>query len=100
MGMPKKLTEQEIAERLKTLPGWEYRDGRLQKTYQFRNFVQAFGFMTSCALIAEKMDHHPDWFNSYHRVEVQLVTHSAGGVTEKDLQLAEAMEKVARSFET
>lgn len=64
----------------------------LTKTFQFRNFVEAFGFMTRAALIAEKMNHHPEWFNVYRTVEVTLSTHDAGGLTELDVKLAQKMD--------
>jgi len=75
------------------LPGWTGGDDFITKVFRFDSFVQAFGFMTQIAIIAEKMDHHPEWFNVYNRVDVTLTTHDAGGVTAKDVALAEAMEK-------
>lgn len=76
--------------------GWA-RDGEvLKKTFKFRNFSEAFGWMTRVALAAEKADHHPDWCNSWNSVEVALTTHSATALTEKDVALAEVMEKLAR----
>jgi 4a-hydroxytetrahydrobiopterin dehydratase len=79
------------------LPGWQLADGRdaLQKTFRFKDFSEAFGFMARSALVAEKMDHHPEWSNVWNRVDVTLATHSAGGLTELDLKLAEAMDKIA-----
>ena len=75
--------------------GWE-RDGEvLAKSFKFRNFPEAFGWMTRVALAAEKADHHPDWSNSWNRVDVRLTTHSAGALTEKDVKLASVMEKLA-----
>ncbi|MBY6049887.1 4a-hydroxytetrahydrobiopterin dehydratase [Vannielia litorea] len=75
--------------------GWA-RDGEvLAKTFKFRNFSEAFGWMARVALAAEKADHHPDWSNSWNKVEVRLTTHSAGALTEKDLKLASVMEKLA-----
>ena len=65
------------------------------KVFRFDDFAQAFGFMTRIAIIADKMDHHPEWFNVYNRVDITLTTHDAGGVTQKDVTLAEAMEKAA-----
>ncbi|TVR96405.1 MAG: 4a-hydroxytetrahydrobiopterin dehydratase [Rhodospirillales bacterium] len=78
------------------LPGWEPVAGRdaLRKTFQFKTFNQAFGFMSRVALKAERMDHHPEWFNVYNRVEVTLATHDAGGVTERDVELARFMDKI------
>jgi 4a-hydroxytetrahydrobiopterin dehydratase len=79
------------------LGGWSDVTGRdaITKKFEFKDFNQAFGFMTRAALVAEKMNHHPEWFNVYNKVEVTLSTHDAGGVTELDVKLAEAMEKLA-----
>jgi 4a-hydroxytetrahydrobiopterin dehydratase len=79
------------------LPGWRMDEGRdaIQKTFKFKDFNEAFGFMARAALVAEKMDHHPEWANVWNRVDVTLSTHSAGGLTELDLKLAEAMDKIA-----
>ena len=79
------------------LPGWRMAEGRdaIQKTFQFKDFSAAFGFMTRAALVAEKMDHHPEWSNVWNRVEVTLSTHDAGGLTELDIKLAQAMDKIA-----
>jgi len=68
---------------------WEIKEGKLYTEFKFPNFVSAFGFMTQVAIIAEKLDHHPEWSNVYATVKVQLVTHEAGGVTSRDLELAE-----------
>ena len=85
---------------LKDLPGWRYdpEARALRRTFRFRDFSEAFGFMARAALEAEKADHHPDWSNSYSRVEVSLQTHSAGGVTALDTALAAKMDKVAASL--
>ena len=71
--------------------GWERRDERLHREFVFGNFREAFGFMTQVALLAEKADHHPDWSNSWNRVVIDLTSHDAGGVTERDVALAEAI---------
>ncbi|MDK4714951.1 4a-hydroxytetrahydrobiopterin dehydratase [Rhizobium sp. CNPSo 4039] len=86
-----------IDENLAELGGWALADDGLSisKTFKFRNFVEAFGFMTEAALAAEKFNHHPEWFNVYSRVEVKLTTHDAGGLTDHDVKLAKAMEKAA-----
>ena len=83
---------------LEQLPGWAAADGRdaIVKTFHFQDFNQAFGFMTRVALLAEKMDHHPEWFNVYKTVDVTLSTHDAGGVTENDIKMAQAMEEYAK----
>jgi 4a-hydroxytetrahydrobiopterin dehydratase len=82
---------------LAQLPGWSAAEGRdaITKTYQFKDFNTAFGFMTRGALMAEKLDHHPEWFNVYNRVEVLLSTHDADGVTALDLALARFMDEAA-----
>jgi|TARA_A100001388_G_scaffold96496_1_gene70218 4a-hydroxytetrahydrobiopterin dehydratase len=92
--MAEKLSGTARADALSTLVGWTEVDGSdaIQKIFQFANFNEAFGFMTRVALMAEKLDHHPEWFNVYNRVEVTLSTHDAGGVTEKDTKLAAFMD--------
>jgi 4a-hydroxytetrahydrobiopterin dehydratase len=82
---------------LSKLKGWADVSGRdaIAKKFTFKDFNEAFGFMTRAALVAEKMDHHPEWFNVYKTVDVTLATHDAGGVTERDIELAEAMDKIA-----
>ena len=96
--MADKLNTEDRKNALSDLPGWSVVDGRdaIEKTFEFDNFNQAFGFMARAALIAEKMDHHPEWFNVYNRVEVTLATHDAGGVTSLDIQLATRMNKIAK----
>ena len=85
---------------LADLPGWEAVDGReaIRRTYRFGDFNAAFGFMTRSALMAEKLDHHPEWSNVYNRVEVLLTTHDAGGVTALDVQLANFMDATASAL--
>ena len=82
---------------LKRLPGWAAVEGRdaITRTFKFADFNAAFGFMTRAALMADKLDHHPEWFNAYNRVEVTLATHDADGVTELDVQLATFMDAAA-----
>ncbi len=82
---------------LKDLPGWAETEGReaIARTFTFRDFSEAFGFMTRAALAAEKRDHHPEWRNVYKTVEVVLATHDAGGVTALDIELAKAMDTIA-----
>ncbi|AYG67686.1 MULTISPECIES: 4a-hydroxytetrahydrobiopterin dehydratase [unclassified Rhizobium] len=97
-----KLDRTAIDENLAELSGWALADDGLSisKTFKFRNFVEAFGFMTEAALAAEKFNHHPEWFNVYSRVEVKLTTHDVGGLTDHDVKLAKAMEKaVARRLD-
>ena len=83
-----KLSREEIKDRLEAVPGWELKGDALFRRFEFCNFRTAFAFITSVALIAEKMDHHPDWCNSYNRVDISLTGHDAGGITEIDFQLA------------
>lgn len=90
-----KLAESEITAALTALPGWTYREGKLLREFKFENFVQAWGFMSSCALVAEAMNHHPDWSNVWNRVTVELTTHDAGGITKNDLDLARRMNEIS-----
>jgi 4a-hydroxytetrahydrobiopterin dehydratase len=92
-----KLTGEARKAALAKLSGWTEVAGRdaITKKFVFKDFNQAFGFMTRAALVAEKMDHHPEWFNVYKTVEVTLSTHDAGGLTERDTRLAETMDKLA-----
>lgn len=91
------ISGDDLTAALKELPGWESaQDGKaMVRKFVFANFNAAFGFMARAALIAEKSDHHPDWTNVYKTVEVTLTTHDAGGVTEKDITFARAMDKIA-----
>jgi 4a-hydroxytetrahydrobiopterin dehydratase len=89
-----RLTGGEIADRLASLPGWTVVNGRLHRVFQFRDFGEAFGFMARVALIAEKMDHHPEWSNVYSRVTIDLATHDAGGLTALDFDLAARISAV------
>ena len=92
----KKLTPAARARALKTLKEWQLVDGRdaIHKPYRFKNFVEAFGFMSQAALVAERMDHHPEWFNVYNRVDVTLTTHDAEGLSQRDIELARAMDSI------
>jgi 4a-hydroxytetrahydrobiopterin dehydratase len=95
--MAQKLTADARKSALAKLTGWSEVPGRdsIAKKFVFKDFSEAFGFMARAALVAEKMDHHPEWFNVYKTVEVTLSTHDAGGLTELDVRLAEAMNKLA-----
>ena len=97
MARPQKLNPEARKAALASLQGWAEVDGRdaIAKKFVFKDFNEAFGFMTRAALTAERMDHHPEWFNVYKTVEVTLSTHDAGGVTELDITLATAMDKLA-----
>lgn len=97
--MPRhKLDDAEIERRLTEMPGWTVVGGKLHREYRFADFVAAVGFMASAALVAEKLDHHPEWFNVYGTVRIDLVTHDSGGITELDFRLASRMEAVARAL--
>ena len=95
MQRPTKLTDTELSTALAGLPGWRVEDAKLHRDYAFSDFVAAFGFMSSAALVAQAMDHHPEWFNVYNKVKVDLTTHDAGGITALDVKLAQAMETLA-----
>jgi 4a-hydroxytetrahydrobiopterin dehydratase len=90
-----KATPTQIQEAIAELGTWTLENGKLHREYRFRNFVQAFGFMAQAALLAERAAHHPEWFNVYNRVVVDLTTHEAQGITQKDLDLAREMEQIA-----
>lgn len=95
--MVEKLSAEARAAALTELAGWSVVEGRdaITKTFRFRDFNEAFGFMGRVALMAEKMDHHPEWFNVWNRVDITLATHDAGGVTERDIKLARFIEHAA-----
>lgn len=97
--MAKLNTSQYIESFLKKNKGWSLAKGKrkaLQKSYSFKDFNSAFAFMTRTAMVAEQMNHHPEWFNVYNRVDVVLSTHDAGGITERDFKLAQAMDRFAK----
>jgi 4a-hydroxytetrahydrobiopterin dehydratase len=98
--MAQKLTGDARKSALAKLQGWSEVKGRdaISRKFMFEDFNAAFGFMTRAALVAEKLDHHPEWFNVYNKVEVTLATHDAGGITERDIKLAEAMDRIAKSL--
>lgn len=89
------LTQEQLTSALETLEGWGLLEGKLHKTFVFTDFIEAFGFMTRAALVAEAMNHHPEWFNVYRTVRVDLSTHDAGGVTSLDTTLAKKMNEFA-----
>jgi 4a-hydroxytetrahydrobiopterin dehydratase len=94
--MATKLTDTDRAAALAGLPGWTYdASGSIARSFTFKTFSEAFAFMTRVALAAEKAGHHPDWSNSYNKVEITLSTHDAGGLTEKDIALAKAIDGMA-----
>ncbi len=87
MGL-EKLSAEIIKKELEDLPGWEIVEGKLHKNFQFEDFIEAFGFMTKAAMQIEKHNHHPEWFNVYNKLTVELTTHDAGGITSNDIKLA------------
>ena len=95
MTKPEKLTEAQVGERLAKIPGWSLQHGKLHRELQFPDFQTAFGFMTRVALAAEKMDHHPEWFNVYNKVRIDLTTHDCGGISDRDFDLAALINEAA-----
>jgi 4a-hydroxytetrahydrobiopterin dehydratase len=95
MAAPQKANEAQIQSGLEQLPLWSLQNGKLHKEFQFGSFVEAFGWMSSVALVAESMGHHPEWFNVYNKVVVDLTTHDAGGVSNMDFDLATKMDELA-----
>ena len=89
-----RLSQEEINEELKNLPGWSVVNDKLHKEIQFDSFNQAFGFMTMAAMEIEKMNHHPEWFNVYNRLVIDLMTHDAGGITKNDINLARILNSL------
>ena len=98
MSAATKLGENEIQQRLKVIPAWTVKNGKLFRQFEFQDFSQAFGFMASVATVAEAMNHHPEWSNVYQTVQVSLATHDANGITERDFELASRMDEYAAPF--
>ncbi len=94
MARPIKLGDEQIDTSLKSLDGWILKQAKLYRDFEFKDFSAAWGFMCRVALIAEKMDHHPEWFNVYNRVQITLNTHDAGGITELDFLLAQKINSL------
>lgn len=90
------LSANELDTAIAQLDGWNIENGKLHRQFQFASFVEAFGFMSSVALVAESMGHHPEWFNVYNRVTIDLTTHDAGGITQKDVDLAKKANQLAK----
>ncbi|MEM9256960.1 MAG: 4a-hydroxytetrahydrobiopterin dehydratase [Pseudomonadota bacterium] len=88
----KALSDAHIQEQLATVSSWQLQDGKLCRQFKFKDFIEAFGFMSRAALLAERMDHHPEWSNVYNRVTIALITHDAGGLSERDFLLARAID--------
>jgi 4a-hydroxytetrahydrobiopterin dehydratase len=89
-----RLSAQEIEHQIKNLEGWTVMNGKLNRTFEFSSFVRTFGFMTKVAMEAEKMNHHPEWFNVYSRLSIDLVTHDIGGISNYDLKLASIISRL------
>ncbi|MGI9566274.1 MAG: 4a-hydroxytetrahydrobiopterin dehydratase [Nitrosopumilus sp.] len=89
-----RLSEKDIEEELKGLPGWRVVNEKLRKEFLFDSFNQAFGFMTRAAMEIEKMNHHPEWFNVYNKIIIELMTHDAGGITKNDVNLAKILDSL------
>lgn len=99
--MEKPLTEFEIGEHLSKLKGeWIFDKKTISSEFRFKNFINAFSFMTAVGMESEKADHHPDWSNTYNKVYISLTTHSAGGVTQKDFDLALLIDNIYKNFES
>jgi len=92
---PARLADAEVTARLEALPGWSLQAGKLHKLFAFKDFVEAWGFMSAVALVAESMGHHPEWSNVWNRVTVDLTTHDAGGISALDFDLAARIEVIA-----
>ena len=90
-----RLSDQEAAKGIANLPGWKIEQGKLHKSFEFRDFIQAFGFMSRVALVAESLGHHPEWSNVWNKVNVNLSTHSIGGISRLDLELAGKIQELA-----
>ena len=98
MPAPQKLHAADLESALTQLPHWTLAQGKLHREYKFADFIHAFGFMATAAPSIEKMNHHPEWSNVYNRVTVDLTTHDAGGVTQKDIDLAALLEGIAKKL--
>jgi len=91
-----KLSDEQIKKELSNLPGWNVTNGKLHKDFIFKDFIEAFGFISKAAIHIEKMNHPPEWFNVYNKIKVDLVTHDAGGITQNDINLAKILNSLAR----
>lgn len=91
-----RLTEEQISTELSGLQGWSVVKGKLHKDFVFDDFIEAFGFMCKAAIHIEKMNHHPEWFNVYNKISVDLVTHDAGGITQNDIALARTLNSLEK----
>jgi 4a-hydroxytetrahydrobiopterin dehydratase len=98
--MVKAFTQEELVGELRALPSWRLENARLRRDFVFADFVEAFGFMTRVALLAERADHHPEWSNVYKRVTIQLSTHEVSGISERDTKLAAEIDALVLSPRT
>jgi 4a-hydroxytetrahydrobiopterin dehydratase len=89
-----KLSDQEIKHQIKNLEGWKFVNDKLNRNFEFSSFVRTFGFMTKVAMEAEKMNHHPEWFNVYSKLSIDLITHDIGGISNYDIKLARVISKL------
>lgn len=89
-----KMTEDQIKKELENLSGWKVVNGKLHKDFVFKDFIEAFGFMCTASMHIEKMNHHPEWFNVYNKINVDLMTHDAGGITQNDINLARILNSL------
>ncbi len=94
------LSNKQLNECLEELNDWSIVDEKLSKSFKFANFTQAFGFMTQVAITSEAMDHHPEWSNVYNKVEINLITHSEGGITKLDIELAKKIDTISSSIKS
>jgi 4a-hydroxytetrahydrobiopterin dehydratase len=95
----RKFSGSELKAALSELSGWNVVESKLHKEYKFADFIHAFGFMATAALAIEKMGHHPEWFNVYNRVTIDLTTHDAQGITSKDVDLAKLLDEIAKKLQ-
>ncbi len=91
-----KLSDEQIRKELSNISGWNVMNGKLHKDFVFKDFIDAFGFMSRAAIHIEKMNHHPEWFNVYNKIKVDLVTHDAGGITQNDINLAKILNSLTK----
>jgi len=98
MRLPK-LSPEQIEHALRQVQGWQVVNDKLHREYQFPDFIHAFGFMATAAIAIEKMNHHPEWFNVYNRVKIDLTTHDSGGITQNDVDLAQLLDGIASKLQ-
>lgn len=94
-----RLNEDQLRAALESLSGWQISNAKLHREYKFADFIHAFGFMATAAIAIEKMNHHPEWFNVWNKVTIDLTTHDAGGITEMDVKLARTLDSIAEKLQ-